>query len=150
VRPQDFIAAFQPFMGPVKSAGLFPSVCIAQAALETGWGTQKSELYPNFWGRKWHYGEGISSMTREVEEGENVWSDRDFQKYGSIEEAVEDYIWLFFNHPKFVGRVNRYSRELFIESMSPLYATDAPEEIDGDPSYAEKISNIILRYDIPD
>ena len=147
---QVFVDYLMPFMGPVKEAGLFPAVCIAQAGLETGWGLKKLELQPNFWGRKHHYGKGINSMTREVEEGENVFSERMFQYYETVEEAVQDYIRLFYDHPKFKGRVDLTSLESFVASMGPLYATDAPEDVDGDPSYSQKIMSIIVRYDLAD
>ena len=140
---RGFIGSLLPEVLSVKGKGLFPSVCIAQAALETGWG-KKDELGFNKWGIKYKYGRGIMSDTREVEDGVNVFDPRLFQVYDSLQEAVDHYCWLFNEFPKFKD-VDRSSVEAFVNSMAPLYATDAPEEIDGDPSYAEKILNIIKR-----
>ena len=144
--PEEFIDMVAPAAAICKTKGLYPSVCIAQAALETGWG-KSTALGFNLWGRKHHYGKGIIKATREVVEKENVYGDALFQNYDTLDEGAADYCALFNEHPKF-ARVNRTSRDAFIDEMGPLYATDAPEEIDGDPSYTEKIHSIIEEWDL--
>ena len=144
--PEEFIEMVAPAAAICTEHGLYPSVCIAQAALETGWGRNRT-LGNNLWGRKHHYGRGIIKATREVVDRQNIYGDATFQHYESIEEGARDYCDLFNNHPKF-ARVDRTIREAFIDEMGPLYATDAPEEVDGDPSYAEKIHNIIAKWNL--
>lgn len=145
MKPQDFFQLLAPYSSIISDAGLLPSVWMAQAALETGWG-KVTKLGFNMWGIKHFYGEGISKDTREVEGGQNVFGDRLFQKYESIEEAARHYVWLLTEYPKFAGKLAGRPLEEYVNILGPLYATDAPAEVDGDPSYAEKILSIIARY----
>ena len=147
ILPREFIAQIWPTVGRVqmRERGLYPSVCIAQASLETGYGNFNT-LGNNIFGIKHHYGMAIYKQTREVLGGQNVYLPQPFQFYATLEEAVNDYCWLLPEHPKFAGQLVGLPRDEFIEVLGPLYATDAPASIDGDPSYAEKIASIIERY----
>lgn len=54
---ENFIALIAPTAQLIcPKYKLFPSVCIAQACLESGWGRARPELSAvyNYFGRKWH------------------------------------------------------------------------------------------------
>ena len=75
-------------------AGFFPSVLIAQAALESGWG--KSTLaakYNNYFGIKagssWT-GKTVTMQTGEVLNGQNVTINGTFRVYDSLIDSIRD------------------------------------------------------------
>ena len=75
---------------------IFPSVKIAQAALETGWGTHF--VGNNMFGIKaqgdptpyWH-GEKVADGTTEVLNGQTVHITSDFRKYATVSDSIRDH-----------------------------------------------------------
>lgn len=85
-----------------KSSGrkwVLPSVCIAQAALETGWGTSPIMVKANAYfgikaGTSWT-GKVYSSKTQECYDRASFTTITDlFRAYDSLEESVADYFEL--------------------------------------------------------
>ena len=124
-----------------KSYGLFPSVLIAQGALESGWGKYIIGNY-NLFGRKWN-GEGnyIEKETQEWDGSQYITITAKFQDYDTLDEAVEDWCILLTQEPCY-QEVNNHldSVEDFVRTLAPIYATD--------PNYANGILNTINACDL--
>ena len=123
---------------------ILPSVCIAQACLETGYGdsglmTKANAYFGIKAGGSWT-GKVYSSYTGEVYGGVNVTTYATFRAYDSKQESVEDYYNLICNSSRYKDAVSTVSNvltpyETIYEIWSGGYATD--------PSYVTKIMNII-------
>ena len=78
-----------------RGKDIYASVMIAQAALESGWGTSALSKAPNhnLFGVKGSYnGQSVNMQTLEDSGGQNYYSiQADFRKYPSYQESLEDY-----------------------------------------------------------
>ncbi|MBW8009563.1 glucosaminidase domain-containing protein [Lactobacillus helveticus] len=77
-----------------KKYGVYPSVMIAQAIIESGWGQSGLAVNSNnLFGMKaddsWP-GEGYLARTREEKDGKSYYINARFRKYNSFEESFED------------------------------------------------------------
>lgn len=124
--------------------GLYPSVCMAQAAIESGWGGDIIGEF-NVFGRKAVDGDrSIVVPTEEQDRDTGEWStiDAAFKLYDSLEEAIRDYCILLTGEGVylpaliFVGK----SRDAYIDTMAPVYATRE--------TYPEDIKSTILANDL--
>lgn len=127
--------------------GLFPSVLMAQAALESGWGQSTlAKLHNNFFGVKagsnWK-GEVVTLPTREVIKGQDVMVNARFRKYANPLDSLKD-------RNDFL-RVNpRYQKAGVFDAKTPeeqalllqkaKYATD--------PNYANQLIKLINQHDL--
>lgn len=131
---------------------VLPSVCIAQSAIETGWGTAGIMVKANaFFGIKaggsWT-GKVYRADTWEVADGSAYNTTANFRAYDSLEASVKDYYDL-------IGNSSRYSKALSFGTdkgawLTPKacitaiwaggYATDT--------LYVEKIMNTITTRDL--
>ncbi|WP_371363632.1 hypothetical protein SRRS_45120 [Sporomusa rhizae] len=103
---------------------LYTSVCIAQAAMESGWGRHTIGDY-NIFGRKAAAGDLFTEVrTQEYYDGELVSVVDKFKLYGSLEEAVEDWCLLLTQEPVYVEHVDNTSLETFVQTMASIYATN--------------------------
>lgn len=89
---------------------VLPSVCIAQSALETGWGTSGLMTKANaFFGIKaggsWT-GAVYSASTWEVANGEEYNTTANFRAYGSLKESVADYYDLITSLSRYANAVS--------------------------------------------
>jgi flagellar protein FlgJ len=137
---------------------IFPSVRLAQAILETG---GQVPFWNNIFGIKVGTGEKtpywdgryVNRTTREVIDGQ-VHNDvvAQWRYYDSIEDCVRDHE-LFLQKPRYAAVRAASSPERQCHALYAAgYATDAPAEVDGDPSYGEKLWSVIrsrgfVRYD---
>jgi len=118
---------------------ILPSLTIAQAILESGWGSsQLAEKGKNLFGIKafsnWR-GERITLPTKEWYKGEECIVNADFRAYESFNESVEDHNKLLSNSRyKAVRECSEY-KEGCRKIYECGYATD--------PGYAEKLIKII-------
>ncbi|MBZ9688575.1 glucosaminidase domain-containing protein [Clostridium estertheticum] len=86
--------------------GLFPSVTMAQAILETGW--LKVVKGNNIFGIKWTDGCGFEAqefLTNEMINGVKTPVMAKFRKYSSIEESILDY-GKFLTNTRYRGVLN--------------------------------------------
>lgn len=133
---------------------VLPSVCIAQSALETGWGTSGLMVKANaFFGIKaggsWT-GKVYTADTWEVADGEAYNTTANFRAYDSLEESVADYYNL-------IAGLSRYSEALSYGSDKSNWKT-AKETITAiwaggyatDTLYVEKIMNTINARNLTD
>lgn len=123
---------------------VLPSVCIAQAALETGWGTSALMTKANaFFGIKaggsWK-GKVYNAKTQECYDGRTYTTITDcFRAYDSLEESVADYYDLICNNGRYAGAVNNTDYVAAITAIkNGGYATS--------PTYVNSLCSIVKNY----
>jgi flagellar protein FlgJ len=130
--PSEQVQSFTQQLGPLlqeagRQLGVSPRILLAQAALETGWG--RSVVGNNVFGIKasasWQ-GSEVTTMTHEVEAGQMVPRQASFRAYPSLDAAVQDYVSLIGNSPRYQSVIGAgddagaYARGL----LAGGYATD--------------------------
>jgi flagellum-specific peptidoglycan hydrolase FlgJ len=142
---QDFFDRMAPVAQEIiPQYGLWPSVFLAQAALESGWGrSYLSTNVNNYFGRKCLVDPCVEVWTPEVIDGKKVVVPRWFQAYPDIKAALHGYCLQFYRRWQDGTRVYLFDAstpQSFVESVAARYA--------GDRKYAEKVLEIIRRYDL--
>lgn len=134
----DFVNTVAPgAIETYRKYNILPSITIAQAILESGWG--KKRIGNNIFGIKagsgWN-GKTITSVTTEYKNGKWVSETAVFRDYDSVAQSIED-------HAKLVGTAPRY--EAVRNAKDYKEAARALQEAGyaTDPKYAEKLINII-------
>lgn len=123
-----------------RELGVDPRSVIAQAALETGWGTAKPADERgdsnNFFGIKtgasWR-GASVTSETTEFTNGVAGSERANFRAYGSLAENVDDYVRLLRDNPRYAAALGTGDdvRAFATALQRGGYATD--------PAYADKV-----------
>lgn len=120
---------------------LFSSVVIAQACLESGYGTSSLMMKANaVFGIKasssWQ-GKVYNANTKECFDGVSMTNvNACFRAYNSLEESISDYFDLIVNLPRYKNAIRRSSKEKCIQGIKDGgYATD--------PNYVSKVLSII-------
>ncbi|HNX75804.1 MAG TPA: glucosaminidase domain-containing protein [Candidatus Rifleibacterium sp.] len=135
-------AEFGRIFGPVaqenmRKTGVPASVTLAQAALETGWGSSSIGNAKNMFGIKGTGPAGsIRVSTQEFVGGRMITIQDNFRKYNSWQESFDDHAKLLTNSRygyalKYNKDPNRYAQEV----QKAGYATD--------PAYASKLISIM-------
>lgn len=139
--PEDFISWLAPAAQAICSRyRLYASVCIAQAAIESGWGRYTIGDY-NIFGRKAVDGDLFTEVvTEEYYDDELVTIVDKFKLYHSLEDAIEDWCILLTEESVYVNNVDYSSRGAFVQTMAPIYATN--------PRYARDISITIAANEL--
>lgn len=125
----------------LRDRQVLPSVVIAQAILESQFGTSElTTTANNLFGIKGSYqGRSVQFYTQEVENGKTIKVLAQFRKYPSLAASIADHNQLV--SAKFIKSKNilsyRTSTHLLQENG---YATD--------PHYAQKLNHIIVKYDL--
>lgn len=149
MKPSDFLAKYAAsFVIACQDTALFPSVKLAQAALESGWG--KSVVGNNMFGIKasgqtspyWH-GASVTAGTSEYQNGSYVGTQSRFRKYDTISDGIRDHTW-FLTHNQRYAKAGVFTAKSPEEQARALqaagYATD--------PGYANKLISIINSYNL--
>lgn len=134
--------------------GLYPSVMIAQAILETGWGGSTLSKAPNYnlFGIKGNYnGNSVKMLTSEyTEAGKKIQIYDNFKVYPSYKESFQDYVD-FIKNTKGITRYKNVWRE-----NAPTYQDATAGLVSGgyatDPAYAVMLNSLVSynnldRYD---
>jgi flagellar protein FlgJ len=131
-----------------RELGIDARNVIAQAALETGWGTSRpadaSGTSNNLFGIKagsaWR-GASVSADTTEYHEGAAGTERAEFRAYGSVAENVNDYVRLLRDNPRYAAALNTGAdvRAFATALQRGGYATD--------PAYADKIVAVAGQID---
>ena len=120
-----------------QQLGVDPRNLIAQAALETNWGTHvpSNNLFGIKAGGQWS-GSTVSAGTQEYENGTAVSTTGQFRAYDSRTQSFQDYVSLLRNSRRYAAALNTGSNvHAFATALQRGgYATD--------PDYARKISSI--------
>jgi flagellar protein FlgJ len=121
-----------------------PSALIAQAALESGWGTKvKGNAYFGIKGSSGTEG-GTTFTTREVIDGKDITINDTFRAYGSFGEAAEGYGKFLSTSPNFAAAMQQTGDSVkFVQAVAKGgYATD--------PNYASTLQSIIKSFSLQD
>ena len=132
-----------------RGKDIYTSVMIAQAALESGWGTSSLSKAPNhnLFGVKGSYnGQSVNMQTLEDSGGQNYYSiQADFRKYPSYQESLEDYADKIVNGisgaPLFYSGAWKSKTNSYQDATAYLtgrYATDT--------AYGSKLNRIIEQF----
>lgn len=130
-----------------NGTGLFPSVKMAQAIVESAAGNSVlAAKHNNHFGIKrgigWK-GEVVSMKTGEVFDGKNVTITDTFRKYN-------DAIQSFFDHTKFLQRNSRYAKAGVFTATTPEKQVEAIRAAGyaTDPQYVAKIVSVINKWNL--
>ncbi|MGE7763033.1 glycoside hydrolase family 73 protein [Peribacillus sp. NPDC097895] len=132
-----------------KENGILPSITIAQAILESGWG--KSELsvkYNNIFGIKSYNWDGKSAniSTREFHE-ENIQAD--FRVYDTISDSLQDHAAFLTKNPRY-EKNGLFSAKTYTEQATALqeagYSTIENEA--GEKIYSKLLIELIRQYQL--
>lgn len=127
---------------------IFPSVKMAQAALETGWG--KSVPNNNLFGIKasgkltpYWKGESGISRTREVIDGISGEYNLAFRSYASLADSIRD-------HTYFLQTNSRYSKNGVFTAGTPEAQCKALQSAGyaTDPNYANSLISVINSHNL--
>lgn len=156
VLPDNSEQRFIQLIAPVAQVAankynLYPSVMIAQAILESGWGTSAASQAPNynFFGIKGDYnGASFNMPTKEWSKDKGYYTvDCYFRKYPNMEASFDDNgnklrNGLSWNASYYSGtwRENTQSYKDATSWLQGRYATD--------PNYASKLNNLITTYNL--
>lgn len=141
---QDFIHKFSPIaIEATADTTLLPSVMMAQAAIESGWG--KSTLaskYNNYFGIKadasWK-GPSVSMSTQEYVGGAYVTVSGKFRSYSEPSRSFRDRVVFLCQNPRY--------KKVF-QASDPLQQANLLQQAGfaTDPNYASKLISTINQY----
>lgn len=141
--PQSFFDTLGPIAAKYESKGIYPSVMLAQAALESDYGeSQLSFDYNNYFGIKAHDNHRSIKLTTTEYYSGTATSVRDyFCVYSSPADCFEDYAELITSNKNYSEAVGAVSPAIAARALQAGgYATD--------PSYASKVISIINEYNL--
>ena len=148
---EAFIESIAASAKPVADAnGLYPSVMIAQAILESNWGSSQLSRAPyyNLFGIQGTYqGKSVVFKTQEYLNGKWVTKDMPFRVYPSFNQSFQDNAYVlkttnFGNGPYYAKawRANAATYQDATAALTGKYATD--------PSYGVSLNRIISQYNL--
>ena len=144
-----FIAKYQlPVIYSSIGNSLLPSVIMAQAALETGWGA--SVVGNNMFGIKangafspYWKGNAVNANTQEVINGSTGTYNLAFRQYASVQDSISDHTYFLIQNPRYKAVFAASTPEAQCQALQAAgYATD--------PAYANKLISIITKYGLKD
>jgi len=149
MKPEDFINKYEhSVIEACAGTSIFPSVKMAQAALETGWG--KSVPSNNLFGIKasgqpspyWN-GDSQISNTREVIDGISGQYNLAFRSYATVADSIRD-------HTYFLQTNKRYTNNGVFAAETPEAQCRALQSAGyaTDPNYASTLISVIVKYDL--
>ena len=123
--------------------GVLPSVTVAQAILESGWGQSAlSTQAHNLFGIKGSYnGQYVTMQTREVYNVQSYYIYDNFRKYANNSESVED-------HGNFLYSNSRYANLLGDQSYASVARKLQADGYATDPSYASSLIKLVEMYNL--
>ncbi|MDG3088792.1 flagellar assembly peptidoglycan hydrolase FlgJ [Vibrio hannami] len=147
--PEQFVKSMTPYAErAAKALGIEPSLLIAQAALETGWGQKitrnsmgsSNNLFNIKADRSWK-GDKVATQTLEFHDNVPVKENASFRSYNSYEESFNDFVRFLNQNPRYSETLAQQGNsESFIHGIHKAgYATD--------PRYAEKVLSVKERID---
>ncbi|EHP6529038.1 1,4-beta-N-acetylmuramoylhydrolase [Listeria monocytogenes] len=149
---QSFVQTIQASSSQIAAENdLYASVMIAQAILESAYGTSELGSAPNYnlFGIKGAYnGQSYTKQTLEDDGKGNYYTiTAKFRKYPSYHQSLEDYAKVIRNGPSWnpnyyskVWKSNTTSYKDATKALTGTYATDT--------AYATKLNDLISRYNL--
>lgn len=155
----EFITKMAPLaVKDMVKSGILASVTIAQAILESGWGSSelavnalnffgmKTRLSGNRWeGSTWD-GTVYSKITQEFENGQYVDVRADFRKYADVADSVADHS--AYLNGAMNGTVLRYKGLAWEKDPRTAITIIKAGGYATAPDYVDKVMNIITKYDL--
>lgn len=142
---EQFIETMLPYAeSAAEELGVSANVLVAQAALETGWGSAVGKLPSgkssfNLFNIKAgsHYdGDKYSKQTVEFTSGIKHTEKASFRAYGNYQESFDDYVNFIKTNPRYEDALNKSNSENYIKGIQQAgYATD--------PHYADKVNRVL-------
>ncbi len=120
-----------------QTSGLPPGITVAQAALESAWGTSLlARRAQNYFGIKTHRGlPWIALPTLEYRNGRAFWTEARFTRYASIEECFADRDRIILTVACYAdARACTVDPEVLARALARHWATD--------PHYADKLLKV--------
>ncbi|AMV61168.1 N-acetylmuramoyl-L-alanine amidase [Pediococcus damnosus] len=146
---QQFIQTIAPYAKEMhQSYGVLPSITIAQAILESDWGTsQLSERYNNYFGMKGTIYQTTKEMkTEEFVNGKWITVTARFRVYNSWKDSVKDHTMLFVNGTNW--NRNQYKNVLTAKNYKTAAQALYTAGYATDPGYPNKLIEIIQSYQL--
>lgn len=136
---QEFIQRYTPHaLAVAQETGLDPRLVLAQAGLESAWGTKAPGN--NLFGIK---GPGQTLATQESVNGQMVPQQASFRAYDSPDKSFQDYAAFIKGNPRYQSVMGAQGLEGQIDAMGRSgYATD--------PNYAGKLRMLARGIQIPE
>ncbi|MEZ8191173.1 flagellar assembly peptidoglycan hydrolase FlgJ [Vibrio sp. 1F279] len=147
--PESFVASMKPYAEKAASAlGVDSSLLLAQAALETGWGSKmiknslgnSNNLFNIKADRSWK-GDKVATQTLEFHGKTAVKESASFRSYSNFEDSFNDYVKFLNENPRYETALQHQGNsENFIKGIHQAgYATD--------PNYADKVLRVKAKID---
>ncbi|ENJ5959588.1 flagellar assembly peptidoglycan hydrolase FlgJ [Vibrio parahaemolyticus] len=142
--PESFVNSMKPYAEKAaKALGVEPSLLLAQAALETGWGQKvvqnargsSNNLFNIKADRSWQ-GDKVITQTLEFHDNTPVKETAAFRSYSNYQDSFNDYVRFLNDNPRYETALQqRGDSESFIRGIHRAgYATD--------PTYADKVLQV--------
>ncbi|MBE4128872.1 flagellar assembly peptidoglycan hydrolase FlgJ [Vibrio parahaemolyticus] len=142
--PESFVNSMKPYAEKAaKALGVEPSLLLAQAALETGWGQKvvqnargsSNNLFNIKADRSWQ-GDKVTTQTLEFHDNMPVKETAAFRSYSNYQDSFNDYVRFLNDNPRYETALQqRGDSESFIRGIHRAgYATD--------PTYADKVLQV--------
>ncbi|OOX32939.1 flagellar rod assembly protein/muramidase FlgJ [Vibrio parahaemolyticus] len=142
--PESFVNSMKPYAEKAaKALGVEPSLLLAQAALETGWGQKvvqnargsSNNLFNIKADRSWQGGK-VTTQTLEFHDNTPVKETAAFRSYSNYQDSFNDYVRFLNDNPRYETALQqRGDSESFIRGIHRAgYATD--------PTYADKVLQV--------
>lgn len=137
---EDFIAEFAPLAQEVgKKYDLYPSVILAQAAVESNFGeSELSGNYNNYFGIK---GKGVVLPTVEMEGERKMAVEDGFRTYDSARES-------FYDYGKLIAEAARYEPVREAESAEAYAMALHPAGYSTNPRYGDILIEVMTVYNL--
>ncbi|NWJ65529.1 flagellar assembly peptidoglycan hydrolase FlgJ [Vibrio parahaemolyticus] len=142
--PESFVNSMKPYAEKAaKALGVEPSLLLAQAALETGWGQKvvqnargsSNNLFNIKADRSWQ-GDKVTTQTLEFHDNTPVKETAAFRSYSNYQDSFNDYVRFLNDNPRYETALQQGGdSESFIRGIHRAgYATD--------PTYADKVLQV--------
>ncbi len=144
ISKEEFISKMTPYAQDVSAShGVWPSLLIAQAAIESNWGNSGlAQESNNYFGVK--NPKGKEYVTEEFKQDEWIEIKATFKNYESVYDSILDYADLLKNGTS-------WNSDLYEDVIKAATYKEAAYELEKagyatDPNYAEKVIEIIEQY----
>jgi len=129
-----------------REHGLPPSVTIAQAIHESGWGRSRlAQDHHNLFGVKATRSQrAVTMATREHDSGEARTVRSRFRSFADLDESIQHHAALLAGDRRYAPAREAWAAwadwRAYLDELAPTYATD--------PAYAQRIARIVERYEL--
>ena len=130
--------------------GILPSITMAQAILESGWGNSELAVtHNNLFGIKADLRWNGAVATIATSENYNDSTIANFRKYDSIDESIEDHGKFLYENSRYAeyGLFNGKDYKSHAQALEDAGYSTVKDE-NGEPIYADKLISLIEKYNL--